>query len=363
MTGKERLTAILRKQPKDRLSWAPLVDMHTLLQLPGEMNKLDMLGFCRHLGADIFLLDGWGTLHTFRSPELCWPDFLKQTESADPQNPDIRIQKWTAPQGELIGIFNREHPVKYSVDSIQAVRLYREMWEGATFRAHDDFASLTALKSLIGDDGVVTRFWGPSTIPRLLEMDMGTENFYLLYFDYPDEMDALINLMHARELQAFEHIARGPWESATLIENTSTFYISPDIYKKHNMPHQRDFVEAMHKVGKPAVLHMCGHVKGLLHLIKETGCDGIHALTPPPTGDTPWEDALDVIGEDLVIIGALPAGTWLTGDVNEIGPMLDRLITPRLRAAHFILGVFADGITVPLERFEAIKRWMQKNVP
>jgi hypothetical protein len=29
------------------------------------------------------------------------------------------------------------------------------------------------------------------------------------------------------------------------------------------------------------------------------------ALTPPPTGDTPWELALDVIGENLIIIGIL----------------------------------------------------------
>ncbi|MEI7639558.1 MAG: uroporphyrinogen decarboxylase family protein [Syntrophus sp. (in: bacteria)] len=361
MTGKERLTAILQKQPKDRLSWAPLMDWNTLSRLPGEMNKLSMLDFCRHLGADIFLLNGWEAQHAFRSPELRWPGFLKQTESTDPQNPDILVQKWTAPQGELVGIFNRGHPVKYPVDSIQAIRLYREMWEGATFLAHDDSNTLTALEALVGDDGVITRFWGPSTIPRLLEMDMGTENFYLLNFDHPDEMDRLIRVMHERELKAFEHIAQGPWESATLCENTSTFYISPEIYAKYNMPHQRDFVTAMHKAGKPAILHMCGHVLALLDLIKETGCDGIHALTPPPTGNTPWEKALDVIGEDLVIIGCLDPTIWISGKIEEIGLTLDRIITPRIREANFVLAPFADGIPVPLERFEAIKMWIERN--
>lgn len=363
MTGKERLTAILRKQPKDRLPWAPYLDQNTLSRLPGEMSKFNMLDFCRYLGADLFLLNGSGTPYTFRSPELRWPGFLKQTKTIDPQNPDVLVQKWTVPKGELVGIFNRDHPVKYPVDSIQAVRLYREIWEGATYTGHvqEDTKTIAAINGLLGNDGVATHFWGPSTIPRLLEMDMGTENFYLLYFDYPEEMNGLIEIMHERELPAFEHIASGPWTSATLCENTSTFYISPDIYAKYNMPHQRDFVAAMHKAGKTALIHMCGHVLALLDLIKETGCDGIHTLTPPPTGNTPWEKALDVIGEDLIVISCLDPTIWISGDIREIGPALDRLVTPRLRAANFVLGIFADGIPVPLERFKAVQQWMEKN--
>jgi hypothetical protein len=32
------------------------------------------------------------------------------------------------------------HPIKYPVDSLEAVRIYREMWEGATFKGYDDTA-------------------------------------------------------------------------------------------------------------------------------------------------------------------------------------------------------------------------------
>jgi uroporphyrinogen-III decarboxylase len=206
----------------------------------------------------------------------------------------------------------------------------------------------------------VTRFWGPSTIPRLLEVDMGAEAFYYLLFDHRDEVEALIRVMHEQEREAFRLLAEGPWESATLCENTSTYYISPDIYRRHNMPHQREFVAAMKRAGKPAILHMCGHVLALLDLIRETGCDGIHALTPPPTGNTPWERALDVLGEDLIIFSCLDPSIFISGPVEAIGRSLDRLITPRLRRANFVLGPFADGIPVPLERFLAVKRWVER---
>ena len=360
MTGRQRLSAILRKKPIDRLSWVPLMDHHTLDRLPGSMKDMTMSDFCRHLGADIFSLDGWATGGAFSSPRFCWPLNVKESCSRDEQNPDLATREWKTSKGKLTGMTRRGHPMKYAVDTIEAVRAYREMWEGATFSGPDDTEALATMDKLLGDDGVVTRFWGPSTIPRLLEEDMGMENFYLLYFDHPEEMDGLIRTMHERELQAFELLANGPWESATLCENTSSFYISPEIYKKYNMPHQRDFVQAMHLAGKPAILHMCGHVRDLLPLIRETGCDGIHALTPPPTGNTPWEMALDAIGEDLVIFACLDPTIWISGKIEEIAPTLDRIMTPRIRKANFALAPFADGIPVPLERFEAIKKWFEK---
>ena len=358
MTGRERLNAVLNKQPTDRLSWTPLVDNASLSLAPEELRGNCGIDFYRHLGCDIFMLNGWNTPHGLRTPELQWSE---DVETRAWQEDGTRYREWKTPSGTLTASYRGSHPAKYPVDSLDAIRIYREMWEGARFVEHDETETLAEIDALIGDDGVVTRFWGPSPIPRLLEMDMGSQNFYYLLFDHPDEMDELISLMHERELEAFDQLARGPWDSVTLCENTSTFYIGPEVYEKYNMPHQRDFVERTQASGKAALLHMCGHVHGILDLIKETGCDGIHALTPPPTGNTPWEDALDVIGEDLIILGCLDPSIYISGRIENIGPSLDRLVTPRLRAANFVLAPFADGIPVPPERFYAVQEWMDRN--
>jgi len=47
-------------------------------------------------------------------------------------------------------------------------------------------------------------------------------------------------------------VAATPCASVTLIENTSTFYISPAVYRQYNMPHQREFVEIVKRAGKTA---------------------------------------------------------------------------------------------------------------
>jgi len=360
MTGRERLNAVLRGEAKDRLPWTTLVDGATLSLLPPGLGIGNCIDFCRHIGCDVFLLNGWSTAFEFRSPELRWGPETRVRTSRQGEEQTVN---WETPRGRLTAVLRRGHPCKYPVDSPEALRVYREMWEAAAYVAHDDAETFRAVDALVGTSGIVTRFWGPSTIPRLLEIDMGVENFYALYCDHPEEMDGLINLMHARELPAFGHLAAGPCSSVTLIENTSTSYISPEVYAKYNMPHQRDFVAAVHGAGKAALLHMCGHVRALLELIRETGCDGIHALTPPATGNTPWELALDVLGEDLVILGCLDPATWIAGDIRGIPAALDRLITPRLREANFVLHPFADGIPVPLERFQAVARWVERSQP
>ncbi len=358
MTGRKRLNAVLRKQAKNRLPWTTLVDNATVSLLPESLRGNGGIDFYKHLGCDIFLPNGWNTQHGFKSPEHRWSDDVEVTKQ---QENGRNTVQYRTPKGVLTAESQGSHPVKYLVDSIEALHIYREMWEGASFVAHNDADTLTSLDSLIGEDGVVTRFWGPSTIPRLLEIDMGSENFYYMLADHPDEVDALIRTIHQREVEAFKILADGPWDSVTLVENTSTFYISPEIYRQYNMPHQREFVDAVKSKGKTAILHMCGHVHGILELIKETHCDGIHALTPPPTGNTPWEMALDVIGEDLIIIGCLDPTIFVIGQIGDIGPALDRLITPRLRDSNFVLCPAADGIPVDIERFYAVKQWMDEN--
>jgi len=358
MTGRERITGILNKQRVKGLAWTTLADGRTLNNLPTEMQGMSGIDFYRYIGCDIFLLNGWGVETSFSSPTFVWSEDVTVSSRID----DGRtIRELQTKKGTLRAIYKGSHPIKYPVTSLKEVNLYRQMWEGAQFLPRNDSQAYERINAIIGEDGVVTRFWGPSTIPRLLENDMGTENFYYLLFDHPREMEALINTIHERELKAFEILAQGPCDVIILCENTSTFYISPDVYRKYNGPHVRDFVEIVHAAGKTAIIHMCGHVKNLLDQIKETGLDGIHGLTPSPTGDTPWELALDVLGEDLVIIGVFDPSIFLLSPVEEIAPALDALYTPRLRRANFILWPAADGITVPLERFQAVADWMKRN--
>lgn len=365
MNGRERLQSILHKRGADRLCWASLVEQQSLDVFPPPWNQMTDLEFFRKIGCDALLLNsGWvkRTSVGFQSPRLVWPEGTKVQETSEMENGmSVQRMEIRTPKRTFSRITRGGHPAKSIVETREDLIAYRDLWEGVTWQELDESAKVRQVNHMLGNDGVAVRFCMISAIPYLLEIDIGIEQFYYLYQDHPEEMQGLIETIHARHMEAFRILARDPFDIQVLVENTSTRYISPALYRRFNGPHQRDFVEIMHAAGKVAILHMCGHVRDLLPDIRQTGADGIHALTPPPTGDTPWEHALDILGEDTIIIGAFPPSVFISGPVEDIGPALDAFYTPRLRRANFVLCPFSDGITVPFARFEAVARWMEKN--
>jgi len=61
-------------------------------------------------------------------------------------------------------------------------------------------------------------------------------------------------------------------------ENTSTTMISSAYYEKYSLPQLQEQSEYIHSQDQIFVLHMCGLLKNLLHLIKQVGIEGIHSL-------------------------------------------------------------------------------------
>jgi uroporphyrinogen-III decarboxylase len=147
------------------------------------------------------------------------------------------------------------------------------------------------------------------------------------------------------------------------VENTSTMMISPELYRRYCVPQLRDYADIFHRHGKKMILHMCGHLKNLLVYAKETRLDGINSLTPPPIGDSPYELALDIFGEDFILLGAGINGAIFQGPystADDIKRELDRIYTPRIRKANMVLSLPADGLPTDLWRFLAVREWMEK---
>jgi len=64
--------------------------------------------------------------------------------------------------------------------------------------------------------------------------------------------------------------------------------------------------ELLHSAGKFVHAHWDGDCKPLLPYAKETGMDGIEAITPIPQGDVTLEEAKDALG-DMFLIDGIPA--------------------------------------------------------
>ncbi len=215
----------------------------------------------------------------------------------------------------------------------------------------------------IGQDGIYTHFLWPSPVQRLIEYELGLENFYYLLQDQPGEVEELMEVMQARWIESVELLChRTPSEVIISAENTSTTLISPAIYHRFSLPHLTEFVQTVHRHHKKAVLHMCGLINHLLPDIQQTELDGIHALTPPTIGDTPFEQTMDKLGDGVTLMAILDGTVFHSqqASAQDIWRLLDKVYTPRIREGNFILIVAADGLPTPLWKFEAVQEWMEK---
>ena len=425
MTGRQRLLSILNRAAPDRIAWTTLVDERTRSVMPPAVRAMPVLDFYRHIGCDILQFGNYGLPADLAVPSparLVTPPI--ETEWVNqPDGLAVRTQR--TPWGTLVATFRDGHPIKHPVESLEELRILKEVWlasrheEGDTSRPSSSPCSTSLCSSLcsargrgsstlrvaasprgrraskdsapaqstgartegqstearvdgfaraeaaIGDDGLYIPTLDPSPVQQLIEMDMGLAGFYYHLQDHRAELESLLDAMHACRMAEYEIVARrSPAPALIPVENTSTTLISPALYRRYSLPQIRDYADIAHRHGKKLILHMCGKLSGLLGELAETGLDGINALTPPPVGDLEFEEALDVLGQDLIILGgildpALFQAPSLTRD--DLWQALDRLFTPRIRQAHFLLWLPADGLPTPFDRFLTVRDWMDSH--
>lgn len=366
MTGRERVTRILHRQPVDRLSWTTLVDDRTFSAMPPAYQQMYPLDFYQEIGCDVVQFGNYGLAggpHVIAPSRLLMPEVQTEVE----QQPDgAQVTTTTTPWGVLTSATKDSHPVRYAVTTPDDLRVFREMWlHSHTEEADGMEDSYARTERAIGDAGIYLPTVRPSPVQQLLQLDMGLANFYYLLQDMTTELEELMAVMHQRQMEACEILARRtPAIAVIAVENTSTTMISPQLYRRYSLPQVREFVEVMHGHGKLAVLHMCGLLKDLLPLIQETGADAINALTEPPLGDTHVHDVLGLYGEDFVICGTIFKSEVFQADTvsrEQIWEALDAWYTPRLRQANMVMWLPADGLPTELDRFLAVSEWMEQN--
>ena len=260
MTGKGRINNILHKKSGNTICWTTLIGLPTMIGMPEGVRDLSPLEFYRHVGCDIMLL-GCSGLEGVRSPwQLIRTDVEeKSIDNSDGSTSIITNSKW----GVLNEIMHNGHPVKYPIETIEDLAVYKNIWLNSYYEESktDDFEkNMRRGEDLVGDDGVMVNAVAASPVQILLE------------YGY-----------------------------------------------------------------------------------------GINAVTPPHLGDTPFEDVLDCLGEDFIILGGL-FNPFQEYNINKeiLWKELDKTYTPRIRAANLLLWMGADGQHMPYERFVWVKEWFEK---
>jgi uroporphyrinogen-III decarboxylase len=197
---------------------------------------------------------------------------------------------------------------------------------------------------------------GSSPVQQLLQWDTGMEYFYYLAMDHPLQLQALLNAMQKVQIQRTHLACQFDVPVIYQAENTSTTMISPYYYEKYSLPQIHEQAQIVHQHGKKLVIHMCGLLYDLLELIKRTGLDGIHSVTPPPVGNTPFDAVYNCFGNNFPIQGRFGSTQWHGLEVDEIRANLRKILSYDLvQSRPFMLIVTADGLHVDYKEIKKIQ--------
>lgn len=351
-TKRERIIRALHYQPVDRLPWSPLIEDYFISSLPGQGMPMETIEAMRYIGNDIM------ERHVAFATSL-YRDLTRRVEN---RNGKTRVY-FDTPVGSIYQEYsvtgNTSFATKHFITKPEDLKIYQYIAEHTDYRP--EIEKFAERDRYIGDDGIATASGPESPIQEMLQKLCGVENTIYLMYDYPDEMDELLNAMHQRNLKHYRALAQYPTEVVIDYEDTSSTVMNPSMFQNYTAPVIEDYAKIMHDSGKVFITHMCGHLSTFAEMI---GCgtqDGIDSVCPPDTGDFYAWDARKCWGDKKVIIGGIDPAELsrisVEKSVERTREILDRM--PDLNG--FILST-GDAVAygTPIENLKAITDYLNE---
>ena len=306
MTKREQYLQALRNEEVDALVWAPNFDYWLIVNeaegsVPEKYRGMSRNDIVRAVGGTIwdrqpglkavldprvretFQTHGGETVHEFHTPLGTIREAHRQTEGAH-----------RAP-------FLAEHFVK-DLDSLRTMQYVVE----ATHYEPDYEATLQALKET-GDDGVVLNPYFCVPLIQFAKTDAGYANGFLMWTDYREEVDGLIQAWFDNFLQGYRVLADGPADVIATGDNMDGTMVSPRIFREYAIPFYQEARKIIAEKGKIFEGHWCGRTQSLLPLVPGCGLDVVEAIVTKPMADISLPEALDMLKGEVVLQGGIPS--------------------------------------------------------
>jgi len=183
------------------------------------------------------------------------------------------------------------------------VATWRE--EHATWRWNQE--EFDQLQAIWGDIGAPTAYLERVTVQYLYINAMGVENAIYALHDWPGPVEKFFAALNESHDRLIDVVNASPIEIINFGDNVHSATLSPELFRKYVLPAYQHRCERLHAAGKFVHAHWDGDCKPLLPYARETGLDGIEAITPLPQGDVTLEEIKAALGDEMFLIDGIPA--------------------------------------------------------
>lgn len=195
--------------------------------------------------------------------------------------------------------------VKWEVESEEELKIAAWREENATWEW--DQARYNSLMQTWGDLGAPTMFMPRMNVQSLYIEKMGIEKGILAIYEWTNTVEAYFRALEECHDRLIDVINASPVDIINFGENIHSSTLTPKLFLKYHLPTCQRRCERLHTAGKWTCSHWDGNVKPLLPFAKETGLDGIEAITPRPQGDVTLEEIKTGLGDEIFLMDGIPA--------------------------------------------------------
>lgn len=249
--------------------------------------------------------------------------------------------RWDTPVGSQRAVYRISknspwhEPLKWPISDEQEMKVAAWRWEHTTWSW--DQATFDRVAAEWRGLGAPNMYICRTTIQQLYVADMGVENAIFALMDYPATCERFFEALTQSQERLIEVINDSPIRIINFGDNLHGSTTSPELFEKFILPVYQRRCELLHKAGKFISSHWDGNCKPLLPYAKDTGLDGIEAITPLPQGDVTLEETKAALG-DMFLLDGIPAvffdHTYSEQILSDCARKCIDLFAP-----HLILGV------------------------
>ncbi len=224
---------------------------------------------------------------------------------------------------------------KWSVSTVEDLRVMGWIQEHTEWRfdreAYDD------VRSEWSGLGAPTIFMPRVNVQHLYIDLIGVEGGVFMLYDRPDDVIRYFEILHENHLRLIDVISDSPIDIINFGDNVHAGTLSPQLFTEYVLPAYQARCEKLHSAGKFVHSHWDGDTRPLLPFARETGLDGIEAITPTPQGDVELEEVKDALGDMYLIDGVAAILFDPLYPVEELLAQAQKVID--LFAPNLILGI------------------------
>ena len=356
MTSRERMLALLKGQPTDRIG----------IQVRGACVWSDRWCAARHASFDP-LIEAVRTHGDWQAMQgldtgFCYsaaPLSVRTAVEDVPGHPDVEhhVTVIDGPRGPLRQVVARSrigHPpmtVEYYCKTPEdAENLLALPYQAPAV----DIAPLLELDRHIGQRGVVLLIVGSDPIGQVYDL-LGTETLAF----WSREHRPLLHRLMAEFLRRLLDVIQG-FDRARLaskmplwIGHTGAEVVVPPL---HSPADFRDFVvrydkplhEAIHSIGGLVHVHCHGSIRRLLEDFADMGVDELHPVEAPPLGDTPLAEAKQRIGSRVTLEGNVEISRLLDEEPEAFRRRIEQTVADGKPGGRFAICPTASPYPVEL---------------